>query len=111
MKALVTGGSGFIGSTLIETLASRGVEIDVLMRKTSSDRNLTGLRYRRIDGEWFFRRRREHHWYKADVTERPPAVDFDSWGTNARPPALPQLEQSWSAFWQDRDPTTLTRRP
>lgn len=67
--------------------------------------------YRRIDGEWFFRRRREHHWYKADVAERPPAVDFDSWGTNARPPALPQLEESWSAFWRDRDPTNLTGRP
>jgi nucleoside-diphosphate-sugar epimerase len=51
MKALVTGGSGFIGSTLIEALTSRGIEVDVLMRKTSSERNLQGLKYRRVEGD------------------------------------------------------------
>jgi nucleoside-diphosphate-sugar epimerase len=51
MKALVTGGSGFIGSTLIEALTSRGIEVDVLMRKTSSDRNLQGLKYQRLEGD------------------------------------------------------------
>lgn len=35
--------------------------------------------YRRLDGRWYFDRRREHHWYAADVTERPQAVDFSSW--------------------------------
>lgn len=51
MKALVTGGSGFIGSTLIEALTRRGIAVDVLMRKSSSDRNLKGLTYRRIEGD------------------------------------------------------------
>ncbi len=51
MKALVTGGSGFIGSTLIEALTRRGISVDVLMRKTSSDRNLKGLEYRRVEGD------------------------------------------------------------
>jgi nucleoside-diphosphate-sugar epimerase len=36
---------------LIEALAARGVEVDVLMRKTSSDRNLRGLPYRRVEGD------------------------------------------------------------
>ena len=35
--------------------------------------------YRRVDGEWLFSRRRERHWYAVDVTERPQAVDFESW--------------------------------
>lgn len=51
MKALVTGASGFIGSTLIEQLAARGIEVDALMRKTSDDSNLKGLKYRRVEGD------------------------------------------------------------
>jgi len=51
MKALVTGGSGFIGSTLIDALTKRAVDVSVLMRKTSSDRNLKGLKYERVEGD------------------------------------------------------------
>jgi dihydroflavonol-4-reductase len=51
MKALVTGGSGFIGSTLIDALTRRGISVAVLMRKTSSDRNLQGLKYERVEGD------------------------------------------------------------
>ena len=45
MKALVTGASGFIGSTLIGVLNERGVEVRALLRKTSSTENLKGLKY------------------------------------------------------------------
>lgn len=51
MKALVTGGSGFIGSTLIDALTRRGISVSVLMRKTSSDQNLKGLPYGRVEGD------------------------------------------------------------
>lgn len=57
--------------------------------------------YRRDGDEWFFERRREHHWYAADVNEQPQAVDFDSWGTSGRDPALPGLDPSWLRFWGD----------
>jgi hypothetical protein len=54
--------------------------------------------YRRIDGRWRFERRRERHWYAADVTERPQAVAFDSWH-NGAPPALPEAFPTWGHFW------------
>lgn len=55
--------------------------------------------YARVGDEWLFSRRREQHWYAADVTERPQAVDFDSWGSSGRRPPLPGLDPSWSRFW------------
>ena len=66
--------------------------------------------YRRVDGEWFFSRRRERHWYAADVLERPQAVSFRGWDESAVP-ALPGAFESWAAFWQDVDTTGLTREP
>jgi SnoaL-like domain len=53
--------------------------------------------YRRVDGEWLFARRREKHWYAADVTERPQSVDFDGW--NVGPPSLPGYFPTWRSFW------------
>ena len=51
MRALVTGASGFIGSALVEELGTLGFEVDALLRKTSSDANLAGLAYRRVEGD------------------------------------------------------------
>ena len=53
--------------------------------------------YRRVEGEWLFTRRREKHWYAADVNERPQAVGFDSW--NVGPPSLPEHFSTWGSFW------------
>ena len=50
MKALVTGASGFIGSTLIEELDTLGFEVRAFIRDQSSAANLDGLKYQRIDG-------------------------------------------------------------
>src|SRR4051812_773850 len=50
MKALVTGASGFIGSTLIEELGTLGFDVRALMRKSSPQGNLEGLRYERVEG-------------------------------------------------------------
>ena len=57
--------------------------------------------YARAGDEWLFSRRREQHWYAADVTERPQAVDFDSWGSSGHRPPLPALDPSWSHFWRE----------
>jgi hypothetical protein len=57
--------------------------------------------YRKVDGEWLFSRRRERHWYAADVTERPQAVDFDSWGDSGGP-ALPGVRRR-TTFWDGHD--------
>jgi dihydroflavonol-4-reductase len=51
MRALVTGASGFIGSTLVEELNRQGIEACALMRRTSSPAHLEGLRYCRVEGD------------------------------------------------------------
>ncbi|MCU1365938.1 MAG: hypothetical protein JWL72_3257 [Ilumatobacteraceae bacterium] len=55
--------------------------------------------YRRVDGEWLFARRRELHWYAADVNEHPQAVGFDSWHDDD-PPQLPDRFATWAGFWE-----------
>jgi SnoaL-like domain len=55
--------------------------------------------YQRVEGEWLFRQRRERHWYAVDVTERPQAVGFDSWGTPPGGPWLPDGFPTWAVFW------------
>jgi hypothetical protein len=56
--------------------------------------------YARVDGEWYFSRRRERHWYAADVAEHPQAVGFAGWeGSSA--PALPEAFPTWAGFWAE----------
>ena len=55
--------------------------------------------YERVDGDWLFRRRRERHWYAADVNEHPQAVGFDSWHSEA--PRLPSAFPTWDGFWTE----------
>ncbi len=51
MRALVTGASGFVGSTLCEELLRRGVETHALMRKTSLAVNLGAAEVKTIQGD------------------------------------------------------------
>ena len=53
--------------------------------------------YRRVGNEWLFERRRERHWYAADVAEHPQEVGFDCLG--GEPPALPAAFPTWDRFW------------
>jgi SnoaL-like domain len=55
--------------------------------------------YRRVDGEWLFSRRREKHWYAADINEHPQSVGFDSW--HAETPPLPDAFDTWAPFWAE----------
>ena len=67
--------------------------------------------YARVDGEWFFSRRRERHWYAADVTSTPQAKGFAAWADSATP-ALPGEFPSWAPFWDgDTSAATLTTAP
>ncbi len=51
MQALVTGGSGFIGSEVIHQLIQQGVGVRALLRKTSPRYNLQGLDYETALGD------------------------------------------------------------
>ena len=67
--------------------------------------------YERRDGEWYFTRRGERHWYAADWEERPKAP-FTGWPTHPAPPTLPQDFDSWQPFWDQSDPpSALSRQP
>lgn len=51
LRALISGASGFIGSSLIEELNALGFEVFALMRKTSSPANLKDLKYQKVEGD------------------------------------------------------------
>lgn len=71
-------------------------------------------KYVRREGRWFFERRRERHWYAADIVERP-RPPFQLWDANVQDvPTLPKDFPSWDKFWQDVDGSEinrLTRQP
>ena len=67
--------------------------------------------YVRLDGEWFFSRRRERHWYAADATRTPQSVGFAGWPGSGEP-ALPGEFASWDRFWDgDERAAALTVAP
>jgi dihydroflavonol-4-reductase len=53
MKALVTGASGFVGSTLVDYLNLMGVEVRCLLRKSSSREHLARAKFSTVEGDLF----------------------------------------------------------
>jgi SnoaL-like domain len=66
--------------------------------------------YRRVGGRWYFSRRREQHWYAADLREHPQDVAFEGWRPTAGRPTLPR-SAAWGRFWAGVDTATLTSHP
>jgi dihydroflavonol-4-reductase len=51
MKALVTGATGFIGSSVVRELLKDGQEVKVLIRKNSNTKNIDGLDLEKAYGD------------------------------------------------------------
>ena len=65
-------------------------------------------RYRRVDGEWCFERRKFHRWYMVDALSRPAhgaGVGADGLTTEQ----LPEAFDTWSAFWAGAESTSRSR--
>jgi hypothetical protein len=66
--------------------------------------------YRKVDGNWYFSRRNDKHWYEADLIARPQDVGFDGWPeapSRARIPA----SVTWTRFWDGLDTSSVTGSP
>ena len=64
--------------------------------------------YERRDGQWYFVRRAEKHWYSTDVLSRPGQPRFQNWGAwQDREPALPHHFPTWRGFWERSGSTQL----
>jgi hypothetical protein len=59
--------------------------------------------YERVDGAWYFKRRKERHWYSTDVQQRPTGPDFQRWPGHDEQPTLPQHFSTWAPFWSGSD--------
>lgn len=59
--------------------------------------------YVRRDGQWYFERREEQHWYSTDWLTRPGAPRFQNWPGKYEgeryQPRLPHGFSTWAAFW------------
>ena len=64
--------------------------------------------YARRDGEWYFVRRREKHWYSVDILDRP-SVPFHRWPDNGVEARLPGDFPSWLRFWAESTDEDLAR--
>ncbi|MGK7294957.1 MAG: hopanoid-associated sugar epimerase [Candidatus Wenzhouxiangella sp. M2_3B_020] len=51
MRALVTGGTGFVGAAVIRRLLDEGLEVRALARSSSDTRNIDGLSVDRVTGD------------------------------------------------------------
>jgi hypothetical protein len=57
--------------------------------------------YRRVDGEWYFERRKFHRLYICDWLTRPAHGKGNEGGrSNLRSYQLPEAYPSWAAFWE-----------
>ena len=66
--------------------------------------------YARREGEWFFVRRREKHWYSVDLLARP-SSPFHRWPDNGATTRLPADFPHWAKFWGGEDVSGLTDEP
>lgn len=66
--------------------------------------------YERRQGQWYFVRRDEQHWYSSDIVERPTGPNFQRWpGKEHETPNLPGRFASWSEFWSKSDPADIAK--
>jgi 3-phenylpropionate/cinnamic acid dioxygenase small subunit len=66
--------------------------------------------YQKVDGTWYFARRKDKHFYEADLMARPQDVAFGGWPEAPSRPRVPD-SSSWAAFWADVDTAAVTAHP
>ena len=66
--------------------------------------------YERRQGQWYFVKRAEKHWYSSDILERPGEPVLQNWQAwKERKPTLPQQFPTWKRFWEHTAPAELQK--
>jgi hypothetical protein len=64
--------------------------------------------YARVDGHWYFARRKELHWYATDIVERPIGENLEQWKTLGTA-KLPGTLSGWKEFWDRAAPGAVEK--
>lgn len=107
-KVLVTGGAGFIGSNVVKELATRGVDITVMIRPGENTKNIDGLDIKIVSGD-ILDKQFVNDSVKGHDTVFHLAAVYATWMPDFRPLYEVNLQGSRNVLWACKESADVKR--